>query len=191
MKPHRRQLSDPENSKHHCHRRGSWLPQLVITLTIMSVLMTISSSALFRMYRQETLMVERIFQTSTWLRLSRDFRRDIHVASSVTPSEDGLQLTLKNSETDIVWLIAGDEVKRVLHQSDTAEPASLPGEEYAFADSTLRFSVTTAESTGSVASLQMTPPATPNGSTPQTRSIPAAVGLDHRFNNPGNESEDE
>ncbi|MDA0282241.1 MAG: hypothetical protein O3B13_06780 [Planctomycetota bacterium] len=174
---------------HHARksRRGIGLAQMVITITIMSVLMTLVSTALFRMYRQEMLMVERTFETSTWLRLQRDFCRDLHVASSVEQSDDGSRLTLTDSESSIIWLIDGDDVKRVLRNLDSeADPGSLPGEQYSFEDSTIRFSVEKSATGTTIAAVEVTPPLTPNGGTSAANVVIATSGLDHRFLRPGN-----
>lgn len=184
MKRQRRQYWNVSNValKKRQTRRGSWLVQLTITITIMSVLMTLMSTSLFRMYRQEMLMVERTFETSTWLRLQRDFCRDLHVASSVEQSDDGHRLTLTDTEASIIWLIDGDDVKRVLRNSDSeADPGSLPGEQYSFEDSTIRFSVETSATGMAITTVEVTPPPTPNGGTSTANVIVATVGLDHRF----------
>jgi Tfp pilus assembly protein FimT len=184
MKRQRRQHVSLSNvvERQRQTRRGSSLPQMVITITIMSVLMTLVSTALFRMYRQEMLMVERTFQTSTWLRLQRDFCRDLHVASSVEQSDDGHRLTLTDSEVSIVWLIDGDDVKRQIRDSDSEDdPSSLSGEQYSFEDSAIRFSVETSATGRTIAAVEVTPPLTPNGGTSAANVVIATAGLDHRF----------
>lgn len=184
MKRRHRQKShlDGPLQRRHQPRRGSWLAQMVITITIMSVLMTIASTSLFRMYRQEALMVEQTFQTSTWMRLSRDFRQDLHVADTVSQSEDGSRLVLTNADSRITWLVSGHDVKRVVQKSDSeTELDQLPGEQYSFTGSAIRFSVETSDVVNPVASIEVSLPATPNGGIPPSKVAVATAGLDHRF----------
>jgi hypothetical protein len=171
-------------------RRGSWLAQAVITITVMSVLMTLISTTLFRMYRHQTVMVERTFQTSTWLRLSRDFRQDVHAATSIIQSEDGRQLEVTTPDARVVWLADGEIVRRVVPTPETSDAVTsvnavtLPGEAYVFADNTTRLVLTSGVSgAASVASVEVTPLPTPNGGTLPPDVTVATTGLDHRFAN--------
>lgn len=159
-------------------------------MAVMSVLMTIVSTALFRMYRQQTVMVERTFQTSTWLRLNRDFRHDMHAATSVRQSEDGQRLELTTPENRIVWLADGENIRRVVPRAEspdvveTALAVSLPGELYSFPDNTVRLILTSGENeAAAVAMVEVTPPLTPNGGIVAPNLVVAAAGLDHRFAN--------
>ena len=169
-------------------RRGSWLAQAAITMTVLSILLTIASTALFRMYRQQTVMVERTFLTSTWLLLNRDFRHDLHAATSVTKSDDANQFELTTPRARIIWLTDGENVRRVVQNSDSptgtdAVPAaSLPGERYVFAEHTIRFLLTEGDNgTASVASIEVTPRPTSKGGVVAPNVAVATVGLDHRF----------
>jgi type II secretory pathway pseudopilin PulG len=169
-------------------RRGSWLAQAVITMGIMSILMTIASTSLFQMFRQESRMVERAFQTSTWLQLSRDFREDGHAALTVKQSEDGSRLELVTPDGPVTWVADGEKIRRIsqsLPSEDAADsPAiqSLPGEQYVFIDNVARFSLTVGTSgTATVASIEVAPLRTLNGGVAPSNVTVATVGLDHRF----------
>ena len=179
-------------------RRGTTLVQAVITITVMSILMTVVANALFRMYRQEALMVERAFATSTWLRLDRDFRQDMHAASAVNLSEDGTQLALTMPDSRVIWLADGENVRRIVPASaelDATTAAAIPGEQYVFADGSTRLLLTKTGDAAAVASVEVTPPATATATATATGvSVPpnvivATIGLDHRFATVGSASE--
>lgn len=172
----------------HRSRRGSSLVQAVITMTVMSVLMTIVANALFRMYRQQTVMVERTFQTSTWLRLSRDFRQDVHASISIKRSGEGNQLEMALPETRVIWVTDGASVRRIVPADDSVEPPdrtvlrSLPGESYTFVDCTVRLEVSSAGNGGEpIASVEVSPLPTPDGRTASSHLAAVTAGLDHRF----------
>ena len=95
------------NRRRHS-RRGSWLVQVVVTMTVMSVLMTIASTSLFQMFRQESRMVERAFQTSSWLRLTQDFREDVHSALTIKQTGNSNRLDLVTAEGPGTWLADGE-----------------------------------------------------------------------------------
>jgi type II secretory pathway pseudopilin PulG len=169
-------------------RRGSWLVQVVVTMTIMSVLMTIASTSLFQMLRQESRMVERTFQTSTWLQLSREFRQDVHAALAVKQTEAGSRLELTTPDGPVTWVADGEKVRRISQRLEAADAAdspaisSLPGEQYVFVDHAARLSLTVgASGTASVASIEVAPLPTPNGGVVPPNVVVATVGLDHRF----------
>lgn len=157
-------------------------------MAIMSVLMTIASTSLFQMFRQESRMVERTFQTSTWLQLSRDFRQDIHSALTVTLSEAGTRLELTTPDGPVTWVADGEKVRRITQSLESAgatdSPAvsSLPGEQYVFVDHVARLSLTVGPSgTASVASVEVEPLPTPHGGVVPGNVVTATAGLDHRF----------
>lgn len=185
--PRKPMFAAPPGKAQHS-RRGSWLAQAVVAMTIMSVLLTIVSTSLFRMYRQQAVMVERTFQTSTWLQLNRDFRDDLHAATSVTQSDDGNQLDLTTPDARIIWLADGENVRRVVQNTDSpagteaVSAASLPGERYVFAEHTIRFMLAGGgNGTASVASIELTPQPTSKGGVMAPSVAVVTAGLDHRF----------
>ena len=150
--------------------------------------MTIASTSLFQMLRQESRMVERTFQTSTWLQLSRDFRQDVHAALAVKQSEAGIQLELTTPDGPITWVADGEKVRRISQSLEVADGAdspavsALPGEKYLFVDHVARLSLTIGTSgTASVASVEVTPLPTPHGGVVPGNVVVATAGLDHRF----------
>ena len=157
-------------------------------MAIMSILMTIASTSLFQMFRQESRMIERAFQTSTWLQLSRDFRQDVHATLTVKQSEDGNRLELVTPDGPVTWVADGEKIRRI-SQSLSSEDAtnsqaiqSLPGEQYVFVDNVARFSLTVGTSgTATVASIEVTPLPTPNSGVGPSNITVATAGLDHRF----------
>lgn len=162
--------------------------QAVITMAIMSVLMTIASTSLFQMFRQESRMVERAFQTSTWLQVSRNFRRDVHAALTIKQSEDGGRLELGTSDGPVTWMADGEKIRRIsqsLPSDDAAESLdikSLPGEQYVFVDNVVQLSLTVGTSgTAPLAAMEVTPLPTPNGGVAPSNVAVATAGLDHRF----------
>lgn len=169
-------------------RRGSWLVQAIVTMAVMSVLMTIASTSLFQMLRQESRMVERTFQTSTWLQLSRNFRQDIHAALMIKQSENGNRLELVTTDGPVTWLADGEKIRRtsqnveLADETDTSDIRSLPGEQYVFTDSVAKLSLTVGTAgTASVASVEVAPSPTPNGGIIPPSVVVATAGLDHRF----------
>ena len=169
-------------------RRGSWLVQAIVTMSIMSVLMTIASTSLFQMLRQESRMVERTFQTATWLQLSRDFRQDVHAALMIKQSENGSRLELATTDGPVTWLADGEKIRRTTQSveldegADASAIANLPGEQYVFADSATKLSLTVGTAgAASVASVEVAPMPTPNGGIVPPNVIVATAGLDHRF----------
>ena len=169
-------------------RRGSWLVQLVVTMTVMSVLMTIASTSLFQMLRQESRIVERTFQTSTWLQMSRDFREDIHSALVVKQTAGGSLLELTTPDGPVTWVADGEKVRRISQSLEVTDAAdvpiveSLPGERYVFTDHVARLLLTAGTSSAaSVALIEVAPLPTPNGGIVHPNVVVATAGLDHRF----------
>ena len=193
MKSHR-PIHRPSHSPAHSRqrsRRGSWLVQAIVTMAILSVLTTIASTSLFQMFRQESRMVERTFQTSTWLQLSQTFRRDLHSALMVKQSDDGSRLELVTTEGPVTWLADGEKVRRTTQSveldagADASAIANLPGEQYVFSDSVVQLSLTVG-TTGhaSLASIQVSPQPEPGGGSLPPKVVVATAGLDHRFLSP-------
>lgn len=169
-------------------RGGSSLVQAVITMTVMSVLMTISAGALFRMYRQQSLMVERTFQTSTWLQMSRMFRQDVHAATVIRRLDDADQLEMATPEGRTFWFADEGTVRRVVTSQESDEAAdvaslrSRPGENFTFVDSTVRLNLSSDDSdAASVATVEILPLPTPGGARTPISTVVVAAGLDHRF----------
>lgn len=133
-------------------------------------------------------MVERAFQTSTWLQVSRNFRQDVHAALTVKQSEDGSRLDVVTPDGPITWLADGEKIRRIIQRPPSEEavdsPAinSLPGEQYVFVDNVARLSLTVgASGTATLASIEVTPFPTPNGDGAPANVTVAVVGLDNQF----------
>lgn len=191
MKSHRPLNPTSTSPTRKRSRRGSWLIQAVITMAIMSVLMTIASTSLFQMFRQESRMIERAFQTSTWLQLSREFRHDVHAALMIKQSEDGKRLELVTTDGPVTWVAGGEKIRRTTqsveleNSTDPSDMSKLPGEQYVFADSAAELLLTVGTAgTASVAKLEIKPLPTPNGGIGPSNMVVATAGLDHRFLTP-------
>lgn len=187
----------PTRSPQACRQRGShprlgsWLVQAIVTMSVMSVLMTIASTSLFQMLRQESRMVERTFQTATWLQLSRNFRQDVHAALMIKQSENGNRLELVTTDGPVTWLADGEKIRRtsqnveLADETDKSDIGSLPGEQYVFTDSLTKLSLTVGTAgSASLASVEVAPSPTPNGGIVPPNVIVATAGLDHRFLTP-------
>lgn len=198
MKSHRPPNPTSTRLTHKRSRRGSWLAQAVVTMAIMSILMTIASTSLFQMFRLESRMIERAFQTSTWLQVSREFRHDVHTALMIKQSEDATRLELLTTEGLVTWVANGEKIRRTTQSvelEDATEASAinrLPGEQYVFTDSVAQLSLTAgAAGTASLATLEVEPLPTPNGGIVPSKTVVATAGLDHRFLTPAARPEDQ
>lgn len=167
-------------------RRGSALMQMAVTMTVMSTLMTVSGTALVRMYRQQGRQLERLAATNNWQRLSRDFRSDMHAARGVTRTDDAPQrLVIALESESVTWFIHGDEVRRVKTDAenvaaDADQTLRIAGESYAFPDTSIEFEITQETTQAELAAIVITPEPDAATQHPSTR-IEASVGRDRQF----------
>jgi len=173
-------------------RRGSALIQMAVTMTVMSVLLTVAATALFRMYRQQGRQLERIALTAAWQRLARDFRDDVHATRSVSLDEDDTsRLILGKPDGTVVWLVHEDEIRRIQQARGTTDVAASeisadqPGERYVFPDASLKFSLIAETAQAEIAVVEVTPPAPPGSVPPSATALHARVSLDFRHSPPG------
>jgi type II secretory pathway pseudopilin PulG len=164
---------------------------MAVTLTVMSVLLTVAATALFRMYRQQGRQLERIAQTAAWQRLARDFRDDVHATRSVSLNEDDTsRLILDTPDGTVVWLVHEDEIRRIQHArgatgvAASEVSADQPGERYVFPDASVKFSVVTETAQADIAVVRITPPAPPGSVPPPATALHARVSLDFRHSPP-------
>lgn len=179
MKPNRSKIT-LLNQK----RRGSLLAKMVIVMSCLSILITLSGSLLFRLFRQQSDMTLDIVQTGTWARMARDFRTDVHNAKSVRPTGDnGDALELSVEDGTVTWLAAEESVRRIHRPSDSQTTIEeTPGERYLCREAGARFSLSETDGRGSLAVLQVNPAEPSNGQVEaRTLTVRAAVGLDRRF----------
>lgn len=156
--------------------------QVVVTMTVLGVLLTVSGTALVRMYKQQTLQLERIAHTSMWQRLSRDFRDDVHAALSVTSgTDDGKVMVLAQQDQTVTWFVVEDSLRRVVtvpgsESEMQPDPGQTVGETYRFPDTILQLS-SQEDSGGAFAVVEMASPDSPT----LTARIEAHVGRDQSF----------
>lgn len=168
-------------------RRGSALIQMIVTMAVLSILLTVSGTALVRMYRQQSLQLERIARTAAWQRLARDFRNDVHAAMGASVSEDAAaQLVISQADQIITWIVVNDSVRRIVTSADSeSQPATdlkqRPGETYHFPDATLQLTVVESTDTTAFAIVEVTSHEPAGIAEPTTRRIEAYVGRDLNF----------
>ena len=118
-------------------RACSSLVQLVIVMSIASVLMSLTGVALHRLFRQEVSLVEAVADTATWHRLSHDIRRDAHHAGSAVFEKPASELRFELSDGGVLWTVVGNELHRRRLQSDSGKVQ--PSDVYRFTDATIQF----------------------------------------------------
>ena len=175
---------DPKQPAPRKVRQGSLLVQTVIVMTCLSILLTLSGTLLFRMFRQQTEMTRSIVQTGTLSRLARDFRTDVHRAESVKLVEDnGSRLELSLRGSTVVWFTTGHVVHRTAGETDAPDIRTAPGETYLCPYADVSLSLVRTEQQRPLATLEVRrgSQTLPGGFQLHTLSTSAAVGLDQRF----------
>ena len=168
-------------------RRGSALIQMIVTMAVLSILLTVSGTALVRMYRQQSLQLERIARTAAWQRLARDFRNDVHSATDVSISEDDpTLLVITQTDQTITWVVVNDSIRRVMtgpssEPQPDIDPRQMPGEAYRFLDATLQITVVSDNDTATFAVVAVTSHEPAGIAEPSTDRIEAHVGRDLNF----------
>jgi len=153
-------------------------------MTCLSVLLTLSGTLLFRLFRQQTEMTRSIVQTGTLSRLSRDFRADAHRAESVKRTGDnGTRLEFRFRSSTVTWSVADEVVHRVVNETTGSGTETAARETYLCPYAEIQVSVARAEQQRPLARLVVRPGVQmpPAGFQIHTLSASAAVGLDHRF----------
>lgn len=168
------------------HRRGFSLIQLLVVLSIVSVITCFCGVMLAKLFRQHASLTTLTAQTGTWTRLTRDFRRDLHAATSAEISgAGGHNLLLDVAGERIHWTISADVIQRTVAPSKSAETVDRPveqrpGEKYVLANSVSHFEVGAMQPP--VASLIVEAGPDRDQKTPVLKgTIEAAVGFDHRW----------
>lgn len=169
-------------------RRGSSLIQLVVVMTVVSVMTTLAATFIIRLYRVEAGMVRHLAQTHVWQRVARDFRLDVHAArTAVLTNDPRPQLTLETDSGRIAWLAETGVIRRiVLSDAASGDPREQPGESYRFDDAQCRLAMRPAERPGALSVVELTiVPVSPgmDGNLPEAVTA-ALAGFDHRFETP-------
>ena len=155
-------------------------------MSMLSVMLTFCGVMLAKLFRQHASLTTLTAQTGTWTRLTRDFRQDLHAATSAEISgADRRNLLLTVGEQRIRWTVSADVIRRTVESAEAVKaegsPAGhTPGERYVLANSVSRFEVTALPS--QVASLIVEAGADRDLQTPVLKgTVEAVVGLDHRW----------
>lgn len=174
-------------------RRGTMLAQMVVVMSCMSILITLSGTLLFRLFRQQADMTQATVQTATWSRLARDFRSDVHRAKSAKVAGDkGESLELAFPNGTVTWRADGEVVHRIHRPADSQKSVEeTPGERYLCPNGAATFSVTEAavtetavteaEGQGKLVELRVAPADSAKASSiPDSLLLSTALGLDRR-----------
>lgn len=164
-------------------RRGSLLAQMIVVMSCMSILITLSGTLLFRLFRQQATMTQATVQTATWSRLARDFRSDVHGASlAKVAGEDGRTLELAFENGTVTWRADGEIVQRTHRAADSSKPVEeTPGERYLCPNGAAAFSVIASENQVTLIELRVTPAEAEKASSiSNSLRISTALGLDRR-----------
>ena len=171
----------PSSPRRLRSRAGTSLIQLVIVMSIASVLMSLTGIALHRLFRQEVALVEAVSDTMAWHRLSHEFRHYAHHARSATSDEPSSELRFELPDGAVLWQVVGSELHRRRVQINSDE--RLPAEVYRFTDSDIRFAADAisedATLDGQVVTVEVTRHEGVPGKAFPVR-LQAAVGLNHR-----------
>ena len=161
-------------------RRGFSLIQLLVVMSMLSVILTFCGVMLAKLFRQHASLTTLTAQTGTWTRLSRDFRQDLHAATSAEISgARSSKLLLNVSGERIQWTVLADVIHRTVETA--GRPAEqTPGEKYVLANSVSRFEVAAMQPP--VASLIVEAGPERDLQTPVLKgTVEAVVGFDHRW----------
>ncbi len=173
-------------------RRGFSLIQLLVVMSMLSVITTFCGVMLAKLFRQHASLTTLTAQTGTWTRLTRDFRHDLHGATTAELSgADGRNLLLTVGGQRIRWTVSADVIRRTVEagkEAETAEAAKAegsptgqtPGERYVLANSISRFEVAAMQPP--VASLIVEAGPDRDQKTPVLKgTVEAVVGFDRRW----------
>jgi len=156
---------------------------MVVVMSCMSILITLSGTLLFRLFRQQANMTQVTVQMATWSRLARDFRSDIHSARSAQETgENGESLELAFENGTVTWRADGEIVHRIHRVTDSPRTvAETPGERYLCPNGAAVFSVSATEGQESLVELRVTPADSEKASSiPNSLRISTALGLNRR-----------
>lgn len=174
-------------------RQGSFLVQCIVVMTMLSIIMTISGTALFRLFRQQSDLSVSIAHSALLSRLARDFRADAHAAQDVTVAGDGgREIVFRNGTGLVTWSVGTGLVTRATRDGQATD-VTQPTESTRLPEMELRFEVlpkpTSDQSTDSPrVRMTLLPTAQAKFHVVTTTTIDAAVGLNHRFEKPANGS---
>lgn len=151
---------------------------------VMSILLTVSGTALIRMYKQQSVMLQTLDNGAAWKRLARDFRTDVHSAENVSPAAgDTNRIDLTIDGRPVAWIVDGELIRRVTATNDASEiEINAAGERYVFPDSTLELAISEANAgQSSIVTVVVRAGSESRDSQTGSGSIKAVAGFDHRF----------
>lgn len=142
-------------------------------MSILSVILLLFGNVLFRVYRHQTLLTVATHQSSTWLRMARTLRADLHAARCASLSgDDSAELVLADDGGSTRWTINGSEVRRL---------SASGNERFVLPNARLKFELVESEKRQlarlTAAAMPLADPSLP----PSSGVIEIAVGLDRRW----------
>lgn len=177
MKPARH---TPDSLPRQRMRNGYSLIEMMVVMTIMSAVLSIGVTGLVRLFRVQSSEVQALSEAAVWRRLSRDFRADVHLASTATCAT-AERLELATATGLIVWSVEGDTLRRVLQPAVEGEAAAESVEAYRIPDGGFALSLSPAQGDRSViASVVIKRSGDPH-TRPTFGRIEAVVGMNLRY----------
>lgn len=82
-------------------RSGFSLRELLVSMTITGIMLSMFGAIIFRLYRQQASLTVSAYQSGVWLKMARTFRSDIHAADRVTI--DNQRLAIASDKTRTSW----------------------------------------------------------------------------------------
>ncbi len=157
-------------------RNGYSLIEMMVVMTIMSAVLTVGVTGLARLFRVQSGEVHALSEATVWRRLSRDFRADVHLASTATCATSD-RLELGTAAGLVVWSVEGDALRRAVQPTVEGEVAAESVEHYRIPDVGFVLSLSPAEDDRSVIASVVIERSGDVHTRPTSGRIEAAVGL--------------
>ncbi|MHC4876972.1 MAG: PulJ/GspJ family protein [Planctomycetota bacterium] len=181
---------NPAPQTAHRRNQGSSLVEVMIVMTIASVLLSLAMTGLSRLFRAQAAETQAAGQAAVWRRLSAGFRHDIHScthATLVSPQ----RLELQSADGLVVWSAEHGLARRAPQNTPRGNSnASVPSDDFRFPDAQITFGVEQPEgSNASLARLLIAQPGATVGQPFHSR-VEARVAMLSRFQQPKLTTED-
>ncbi len=169
---------------------GSSLIEVMIVITISSVLVGVAMTGLSRLFRAQSREVTAVSQAAVWRRLTTEFRHDVHTCASASLASDQ-QLELQTADGLIIWSATDGVARRTFQTSPPDDAgASVPAEEFRCTGHDITFAMETPEGVNTpVASIRFERTAA-DGNQPSFSVVEAHIAMFHRFQQTSSATED-